>query len=57
MNEEDFPFFMTEEEDGSTTFSWDSTHPVTSVFNDWTEKNFKDMILEACARVLKEHGE
>jgi hypothetical protein len=57
MTEEEFPFFVTEEEDGSITFTWDKNHPVTSVFNEWTKEDFKDMILEECARVLEEHGE
>lgn len=57
MTKEEFPFFVTEEDDGSFTFMWDKNHPVTSVFNDWTEEDFKKMILEACARTLEEHGE
>lgn len=57
MTEEEFPFFVTEEEDGSLTFAWDEKHPVTSIFNDWTEEDFKNMILKGCAHVLEEHGE
>jgi len=57
MTREDFPFFVTQQEDGSTTLTWDSEHPVTSVFNDWTEEQFMSMILEACARVIEEHGQ
>jgi len=48
---------VTEEEDGSLTFAWDEKHPVTSIFNDWTGEDFKDMILKGCARVFEEHGE
>jgi len=43
----DFPFYVTEEEDGSLTFTWDRDHPVTSVFNDWTEDDFTDMLVRA----------
>jgi hypothetical protein len=43
----DFPFYVTEEEDGSLTFTWDRDHPVTSVFNDWTEDDFADMLVRA----------
>lgn len=51
----DFPFYVTEEEDGSWTFDWDSNHPVTSVFNDWTEQDFTDMLINAAKEVIKRH--
>jgi len=57
MTEEEFPFFVTEEDDGLMVFAWDEKHPVTSVFNDWTEEDFEKMIMQACTRVLEEHGE
>lgn len=57
MTEEEFPFFVTEEDDGSFTIAWDEKHHVTSIFNEWTEEDFKDMILKGCARTLEEHGE
>lgn len=56
MTEEDFPFSVTEEEDGSITLAWDRTHPLTSIFNDWTKDDFEQMIIDACTRTLKEHG-
>jgi hypothetical protein len=52
----DFPFYVTEEEDGSLTFDWDANHPITSVFNDWTEQDFTDMLIDAAKEVLERHG-
>ena len=57
MTEEEFPFSVTEEGDGLMVITWDENHPVTSVFNDWTEEDFRKMIVEACTRILEEHGE
>ena len=34
----EFPFWV-EEEDSIVKIYWDGTHPVTSVFNDWTDKH------------------
>jgi hypothetical protein len=51
----DFPFYVTEEEDGSLTFDWDANHPITSVFNDWTEQDFTDMLIDAAKEVLERH--
>lgn len=51
----DFPFYVTFEEDGSWTFDWDQNHPVTSIFNDWTEKDFMDMLLNAAQEVIDAH--
>ena len=53
----DFPFFVTFEDDGSWTFDWDQNHPVTSVFNDWTEKDFMDMLINAAQETIDAHGE
>ena len=53
MNE-DFPLTFTEEEDGSWTVEWDENHPVTSIFNTWTEQDFLDAITEQCKIVLGE---
>ena len=51
-----FPFFVTFEDDGSWTFDWDQNHPVTSVFNDWTEKDFTDMLINAAQETIDAHG-
>lgn len=53
---EDFPLFVTMEDDDSMTIEWDPNHPVTSFFNSWTDEDFKEMILAECARVLEGHG-
>lgn len=50
-----FPFFMTEKEDGSWTFAWDENHPVTSVFNNWTEKDFLDMLINAARETIAKY--
>lgn len=50
----DFPLNVTEEKDGSFTFEWDENHPVTSIFNSWTEKDFLEAIFERCKQVLGE---
>lgn len=50
---EDFPMeVFIDEEENSMLISWDETHPVTSVFNDWTEDDFVAMIMEACKTTL-----
>ena len=51
----DFPMNVTYEEDGSITFEWDENHPVTSVFNDWKEKDFIRMLADACEQILSEN--
>lgn len=48
----DLPLSVTEEEDGSFTIEWDENHPVTSVFNSWTEDDFINAIRSACNKVL-----
>jgi len=49
----DFPFSVTEEEDGSWTFDWDPNHPVTCVFNDWTEQDFSEMLISAAEETIE----
>lgn len=49
----EFPLEVTEEEDGSLTFTWDENHPVTCVFNDWTEDDFIKMLLEQAELTLQ----
>lgn len=51
----DFPFVVTEEQDGSLKIEWDKSHPVTSVFNSWTEKDFRDMLERAARKVIERH--
>lgn len=48
----DLPLSVTEEEDGSFTIEWDENHPITSVFNSWTEDDFLEAIRVACSSVL-----
>ena len=38
-----FPFWVTEEENGSLTVNWDPNHAITSVFNNWTAEQFVDL--------------
>lgn len=54
MTDPDFPMTVTEEEDGSMTIEWDKDHPVTSYFNNFTEEDFTNMIIDACKDVLGE---
>lgn len=42
--ENDLPFTVTENDDGSFTVDWDDEHPVTSVMNNWDEDQFLKMI-------------
>lgn len=35
--------------------TWDPDDPVEHVFNDWTEEDFKRVILEEAERVLAGH--
>jgi hypothetical protein len=54
MTDPNFPMTVTEEEDGSMTIEWDESHPVTSYFNNFTEEDFINMIIDACKDVLGE---
>jgi len=47
-----FPLWCVEEDDGSLTIHWDDKHPTTSLFNDWTEGMFVDMLLARAREVL-----
>lgn len=53
----DFPMRVTEEEDGIFVIEWDETHPVTSLFNGWTEEDFTTMLMNACERMLVKYDE
>lgn len=48
----DLPLKVTEIEDGVFQIEWDENHPVTSVFNNWTEQDFLRLIDERCKEVL-----
>lgn len=50
----DVPVSITWEEDGSMTIEWDETHPVTSVLNDWTERDFVDCLINAANNLSPE---
>lgn len=50
----DFPFWVVEEDDGSLTFHWDENHPITSVFNTWTDKDFTEMLCNKAEEVIRE---
>jgi len=45
-----------EEEDGSFTITWNPDDPVESIFNDWTEQDFIDVIMAKCKEVLGEEN-
>jgi hypothetical protein len=51
----DFSFYVTEGEDGSLIFEWDRDHLVTSVFNDWSEQDFIDMLVNAAKETIERH--
>ena len=40
MENNDLPFTVTDNYDGTFTLDWDSEHPTTSVMNTWTEEDF-----------------
>lgn len=44
MENNDLPFTVTDNDDGSLTFDWDSEHPVTSIMNNWTDEDFVRML-------------
>lgn len=50
---DDFPFCATEEEDGSMTLRWDKEHPMTSIFNSWTEQDFINMLIAAATDTME----
>lgn len=47
-----FPLWVTEEEDGSLTVNWDPDHKITSVFNDWTEQDFIDLLTRKAQEII-----
>jgi hypothetical protein len=48
-----FPMTVTETEDGGFIIEWDGSHPVTSIFNEWTEQDFINMLDLACRDALE----
>ena len=44
MGNNDLPFTVTDNYDGTFTFDWDSEHPTTSVMNDWDDEDFLNLI-------------
>lgn len=39
-----WPMAVHEHEDGTFSIEWDEFHPVTSIFNDWTQEDFVNAI-------------
>ena len=44
MENNDLPFTVTDNYDGTFTLDWDSEHPTTSIMNTWTEEDFVRML-------------
>ena len=42
----------TENQDGTFTISWDENDPLESVLNDWTEKDFIEVIQNYAEEIL-----
>jgi hypothetical protein len=53
---EDDGLTVSENEDGTFIIEWDKEDPRWSMFNDFTEQDFIDMITSYCKTVLDEHG-
>lgn len=43
-----------EEQDGSFTISWDENDPVESIFNTWTETDFKEAIESYLTKLIEQ---
>jgi hypothetical protein len=39
-------------EDGTFEISWDENDPYESIFNDWTEQDFINLLMEYCKKTL-----
>ena len=39
-----YPLAVCEHEDGTFSIEWDENDPVTSMFNDWSQEDFIEMI-------------
>lgn len=53
---EDDGLRVSENEDGSLQIEWDPNDERWSMFNDFTEQDFIDMITSYCKTVLDDHG-
>ena len=45
---------VTDHNDGTFTISWDENDPLESVFNDWTEEDFLQMLTEQAEKILSQ---
>ena len=45
-----------ENEDGTFTISWDENDPIESMFNDWSEQDFIDLLWRRCEEILRQDG-
>jgi len=52
----EFPMTVVFEDDGSMTIEWDSDHPMTSIFNSWTEEEFTNCFLNAANSILERNN-
>lgn len=50
----DFPMTIDMDDNGNLTIEWDEKHPVTKVFNTWTEQDFIDAIMKRCREIVDE---
>lgn len=50
--DDEFPMYVSIDDDGTMLIEWDENHPATSVFNDWKEEDFLDALMEHCKHVL-----
>jgi hypothetical protein len=44
-----------EETEDGFIFTWDPFDPVESVFNNWTEHDFEQMLINAAEKVIAKH--
>ena len=45
---------VTDHNDGTFTISWDENDPLESVFNDWTEEDFLQMLTDQAEKILSQ---
>ena len=45
---------VTENDNGMFTISWDENDPLESVFNDWTEEDFIQMLTDQADKILSQ---
>jgi len=56
LTPEDDGLRVSENEDGTLQIEWDPNDARWSMFNDFTEQDFIDMVTSYCKTVLDEHG-